>query len=273
MNWMQYLEKTPDLVITYGINALAAIAIFFVGKWFARRLVDLGSRLMKQRGIDATVGGFVSNIAYMLLLMLIIIAALGRLGVPTAQFIAIIGAAGLAIGLALQGSLSNFASGVLLVIFRPCRVGDYIEAGGVSGSVDQITVFSTTLITPDQRTITVPNSQIMGGAITNYSTSPTRRLDLVISVGYGSDIEQVKRLLREVVEADERVLEEHKPVQIGLLELGQSAMNFAVRPYVRSEDYWSLKFDLQERIKLALDESNISIPYPHISVLLDNATP
>jgi len=268
MNWLQYLDKVPDLVFEYGLNTLAALAMFFVGKWLARRVVNLASRLMTQRGIDATVGGFVSNIAYMLLLMLVIIAALAQLGVPTAQFIAIIGAAGLAIGLALQGSLSNFASGVLLVSFRPCKVGDYIEAAGVSGTVNNITVFSTTLITPDQRTVTVPNSQIMGSAITNYSTSPIRRLDLVVGVSYDSESDKVKQVLRDVVEADERVLESHKPIQIGLLELGQSSVNFAVRPWVHSADYWSLKFDLQEKIKLALDANDIAIPYPHMQVLL-----
>ncbi|MFK7856257.1 MAG: mechanosensitive ion channel family protein [Granulosicoccus sp.] len=269
MDWVEYVEKLPALTMQYAVNALAALAIFFIGKWIARRAVDFGGRLMEQRDIDPTVGGFVKNIVYMVLLMLIIIAALAQLGVPTAQFIAIIGAAGLAIGLALQGSLSNFASGVLLVSFRPCKVGDYVEAAGVSGTVEQITVFNTTLITPDRRTISVPNSAIMSGPITNYTTSPSRRLDLVIGVAYDSDIEQVKQLLREIVESDKRVLEEHKPVQIGLLALADSSVNFAVRPWVANSDYWPLHFDLHERIKLEFDRAGISIPYPKMDIHLN----
>ena len=268
MEWMTYVEAVPTLAREYGLNLLAALLIFFVGKWLARRLVNLGSRLMNQRGIDATVGGFVSNILYMALLMLVIIAALSQLGIPTAQFIAVIGAAGLAIGLALQGSLSNFASGVLLVTFRPCKVGDYIEAGGVSGTVREITVFSTTLVTPDQRTITVPNSGIMGGPITNYSTSSSRRLDMVIGVSYDSDLKQVKSLLREIVEGDERVLDAHKPVQIGVLALADSSVNIAVRPWVATADYWPLHFDLHERIKQRFDEEGVGIPYPQMDVHL-----
>ena len=269
MKWIEYIDKLPALIMQYGLNLIAALAIFFIGKWIARRVVDFGGRLMIERDIDPTVGGFVTNIVYTLALMLVIVAALGQLGIPTAQFIAIIGAAGLAIGLALQGSLSNFASGVLLVSFRPCKVGDYIEAGGVSGTVDKITVFSTTLISPDRRTITVPNSAIMGGPITNYTTSPSRRLDLVISVGYDSDIEQVKKLLRDIVESDERVLDAHKPIQIGVLALADSSVNFAVRPWVANSDYWPMHFDLHERIKLSLDEAGISIPYPKMDIYLN----
>lgn len=268
MEWMRYVEEVPTLAREYGLNILAALLIFFVGKWLARRLVNLSSRLMSQRGIDATVGGFVSNILYMALLMLVVIAALSQLGIPTAQFIAVIGAAGLAIGLALQGSLSNFASGVLLVSFRPCKVGDYIEAAGVSGTVKEITVFSTTLVTPDQRTITVPNSGIMGGPITNYSTSASRRLDMVIGVSYDSDLKQVQALLREIVEGDERVLDSHKPVQIGVLALADSSVNIAVRPWVATSDYWPLHFDLHERIKGRFDEAGIGIPYPQMDVHL-----
>lgn len=272
MNWLDYVENWPTLAIEYGLKVAAAIAIFIVGKWLARRLVNFTAALMSSRSIDPTVGGFVSNILYMLLLLLVSIAALAQLGIPTAQFIAVIGAAGLAIGLALQGSLSNFASGVLLVSFRPCKVGDYIEAGGVSGSVDRITVFSTTLITPDRRTITVPNSIVMGGPIINYSTSSSRRLDLVVSVSYSSNLSVVKQLLREIVESDERVLESHKPVQIGVLALADSSINIAVRPWVASADYWPLHFDLHEQIKLRFDEAGIEIPFPQLDVNIEKAT-
>lgn len=272
MNWVEYAEDIPALAINYGAKALAAIAIFLIGRWVARRVVNICGKLMKQRGVDPTVGGFVTNILFVVLLVMIIIAALAQLGIPTAQFIAVIGAAGLAIGLALQGSLSNFASGVLLVSFRPCKVGDYIEAAGVSGTVENITVFSTTLVTPDRRTITVPNSSVMGGPIVNYSTSPSRRLDLVVSVGYGSDLEQVKTLLRDIVESDPRVLPAHKPVQIGVLALADSSINFAVRPWVSNSDYWPLHFDLHERIKQRFDDAGIEIPFPQMQVHLDKQT-
>jgi len=273
MSWVEFVETLPALGIEYGLKALAAMAIFFIGKWIARWAVNLAGKLMTQRQIDPTVGGFVTNILYMILLMLIIIAALSQIGIPTAQFIAVIGAAGLAIGLALQGSLSNFASGVLLVSFRPCKVGDYVDAGGVSGSVNKITVFSTTLITPDRRTITVPNSTVMGGPIVNYSTSPSRRLDMIISVSYDSDLKQVSSLLREIVESDERVLEEHKPVQIGVLALADSSVNFAVRPWVATADYWPLHFDLHQRIKEGFDKAGIVIPYPQMDVHMDKVAP
>ncbi len=271
MSWVEYVDQLPALAIEYSLKAAAALAIFFIGKWIARRVVNLAGKLMTQREIDPTVGGFVTNILYMVLLMLIIIAALSQIGIPTAQFIAVIGAAGLAIGLALQGSLSNFASGVLLVSFRPCKVGDYVEAGGVSGTVNRITVFSTTLITPDRRTITVPNSNVMGGPIVNYSTSPSRRLDMVIGVSYESNLDQVESLLREIVESDDRVLDEHKPVQIGVLALADSSVNFAVRPWVKTADYWPLHFDLHQRIKQRLDEAGIAIPYPQMDVHVSKA--
>jgi small conductance mechanosensitive channel len=158
---------------------------------------------------------------------------------------------------------------VLLVSFRPCKVGDYIEAGGVSGTVDKITVFSTTLVTPDQRTITVPNSNIMGGAIVNYSTSNSRRLDMVISVAYSSDIQHVKQILREIVEGDERVLDAKKPIQIGVLALADSSVNLAVRPWVRSLDYWPLHFDLHEKIKQRFDDEGIEIPFPQMEISLE----
>lgn len=268
MNWTGLLERTPDIALQYSLNTLFALAIFFVGKWIARRVVNLGRRVMDARGFDPTVGGFISNILYMTLLMLIIVSALSQLGIPTAQFIAIIGAAGLAIGLALQGSLSNFASGVLLVTFRPCKVGDYVEAADAAGTVDQITVFSTTLITPDQRTITVPNSIMLSGPIVNYTTSPSRRIDMVVSVGYGADLSVVKKLLCKIVESDHRVLDECKPVQIGVLALAESSVDFAVRPWVANEHYWETHFDLHERIKQAFDAAGIVLPFPQLDVHL-----
>lgn len=264
-DWIANQGMLSQQILSFTGNVLLALVIFFVGKWIARRLVDFVQQLALTRGVDKTVTGFLSNIAYIALLAGVIITALAQLGIPTASFIAIIGAAGLAVGLALQGSLSNFASGVLLVTFQPCKIGDYIEAGGASGTVINITVFSTTLLTPDQRTITVPNSSVLSGPIVNYSTSPSRRLDLSVGVSYDADIATVKTLLRDVVEADDRVLKSNV-VQIGVNELADSAVVFTVRPWVSSDDYLALKFDLHEKIKNALDAADIAIPYPQLNV-------
>ena len=268
-DWITTQGELPTQILGLAGNALLALLIFFIGKWIARRLVDVGKRVALERGMEKTVAGFLSNIAYVALLVVVIIAAMAQLGIPIASFLAILGAAGLAIGLALQGSLSNFASGVLLVTFQPCKIGDYIEAGGASGTVTDITVFSTTLITPDQRTITVPNSSVLSGPIVNYSTSPSRRLDLAIGISYDADIASVKTLLRDVVEADERVLKAH-PVQIGITDLADSSMLFTVRPWVSSGDFLQLKFDLHEKIKNALDSAGISIPYPQMDIHITN---
>lgn len=220
---------------------------------------------MQEHEVDATLASFAANIANIVLLILVAIAALSQLGVPTASFVAIVGAAGLAIGLALQSSLSNFASGILMVLFHPIKLGDYIEAGGASGSVETINVFSTTLITPDQRAITVPNSLIMGGPIINYSTSAQRRLDLLISVPYDCDLTRVKQIIDSVVKADDRVLSD-KAIRIGVTELGTSSVNIAVWPWVTAKDYLSAKFDLQESIKHALEAENIRFPIPQMNL-------
>jgi len=268
MDWTALIDKVPGLALRYGLNIVAAMAIFLLGKWLARRLVDLGRRVMDRRGFDPTVVGFVANIAFVVLLALVIIAAMSQLGIPTAQFIAIIGAAGLAIGLALQGSLSNFASGVLLVSFRPARVGDYIETAGTAGTVSEITVFSTTLITPDRRTITVPNSKVLDGPLVNYTTSATRRLDLVMGIAYDADVTRAKAILARLCEQDERVMREPPP-QIGVLRLGASSVDIALRPWVATQDYWPLHFDLHERIKREFDANGIGIPFPQLDVHLD----
>ncbi len=273
MNWSEIVERAPGIAVAYGLNLVAALAILYVGKWIARRVVTLGERVMTRRGLDPTVVGFVGNIAFMALLIVVVIASLGQLGIPTASFVAAIGAAGLAIGLALQGSLSNFASGVLLVTFRPAKVGDYIEAAGVAGTVEEITVFSTRLVTPDRRTITVPNSKLFDGPIVNYSTSSKRRLDLVFGIAYGSDVQAAQRILRDIVENDARVLAEHKPVQIGVLALANSSVNIAVRPFVGRDDYWPMHFDVHERVKREFDAAGISIPFPQMDVHLPERAP
>ena len=261
MNWSELVENAPDLVIRYGINFILAIAIFLIGKWLAQKAIAWISRIIQERGVDPTASGFMANIANVVALVLLAVASMSQLGIPTTSFIALIGAAGLAIGLALQGSLSNFASGVLLVTLKPCRIGDYIETSGFGGTVKQITIFSTTLETADKRTIIVPNALLFSGPITNFTTASTRRLDMVIGISYKADISEAKSLLLRVVEEDHRVLKT-SPIQIGVLALADSSVDIAVRPWVNTEDYWPVHFNLHEKIKLALDEANIEIPFP-----------
>jgi len=270
MNWDNVSSNAPELIIRYGANIILALAIFFIGKWLAQKAIFWVSQTMGKRGVDSTVSGFIANIAYIVALVLLAVAAMSQLGIPTTSFIALIGAAGLAIGLALQGSLSNFASGVLLVTLKPCKAGDYIETSGLGGSVKQITIFSTTLETPDKRTIIIPNALLFSSPITNYTTASARRLDMVISISYDADISLAKSLLLSTVEQDPRILADN-PIQIGVLALAESSVDIAVRPWVNTDDYWPVHFDLHERIKLALDEANIEIPFPQRAVHLQPA--
>jgi len=223
--------------------------------------------MMTKADVDETLISFVGNLTYIALLIFVIIAALNQLGVQTTSFIAIIGAAGLAIGLALQGSLANFAAGVLMIIFHPFKVGDYIEAAGVAGVVEEIQIFTTQLKTPDNKTIIIPNASVTGGSITNYSAKDTRRVDLVIGVGYGDDLKRVREVLEEVLAKDDRILDDPAPT-IGVLELGDNSVNFAVRPWVKAEDYWGVYFDSTETVKRRFDEEGISIPFPQRDVHL-----
>ncbi|UCE68026.1 MAG: mechanosensitive ion channel [Candidatus Zixiibacteriota bacterium] len=220
---------------------------------------------MKKGKVDATLTKFVTNISKIGLMTFVIISALGALGVQTASFIAIIGAAGLAVGFALQNSLANFASGVMLIIFRPFKSGDYVEAGGTSGSVEAIQIFNTTLKTPDNKMVIVPNSQITGDKIINYSTMDRRRIDLVFGIGYDDSIKRAKEILEKIIAEDERILKDPAPV-IAVLELGDNSVNFAVRPWAKTSDYWAVYFDITEKVKLSFDENNISIPYPQRDV-------
>lgn len=265
MDFEQIMADAPALIIEYGIKLALAIAIYVVGKWIAGALTAFMRNRLNAADVDATVSSFAANLAYAGLLIVVIIAALGQLGVQTASFVAIIGAAGLAIGFALQGTLSNFAAGVLMLVFRPCKVGDFIEAGGVAGVVEEISVFSTLMRSGDNKTIIVPNSGIMGGNIVNYSTKPTRRVDLVIGVSYDADIKQVKDELTALIEQDERMLKDPEPT-VAVLALADSSVNFAVRPWVNSGDYWPVYFDLQERVKIRFDELGIGIPYPQMDI-------
>ncbi|MDX1267351.1 MAG: small-conductance mechanosensitive channel MscS, partial [Oceanisphaera sp.] len=225
------------------------------------------NRVMKARKIDNTISDFVTSMLKYGLLAFVIIAALGRVGVQTASFVAIVGAAGLAVGLALQGSLSNFAAGVLLIGFRFFKAGDYVEAAGTAGTVHSVQIFTTILMTPDNRMIVVPNSKILNDNIINYSKEKTRRLDLVIGVSYSADLKLTKEVLTRIIEEDDRILKDPE-CRIAVNNLGASSVDFVVRPWVKAEDYWNLKFDLLEKIKNELDANNIGIPFPQMDVHL-----
>jgi small conductance mechanosensitive channel len=246
---------------------VVAIIIFVVGKWVARRITNLVKKGMGKANMDETLISFLGNGVYMVLMVCVVLAALDYLGVKTTGFIAILGAAGLAVGLALQGSLANFASGVLIIMFRPFKKGDAVDGGGVFGIVEEITILTTVMRTPDNKVIIIPNAQIMGGAITNFSTKPTRRVDLVIGCGYDDDLKKVRSVLEEILENDDRVLKD-PAYTIGLLELGDSSVNFAVRPWVNAADYWNVYFDTQEAVFNRFGEEGISIPYPQSDVHL-----
>ena len=267
---MDFNNIIPDLqafAAFYGLKIIAAIVIFVVGRWVARALRNATKKMMAKGNVDETLISFVGNLTYIALLAFVIIAALNQLGIQTTSFIAVIGAAGLAIGLALQGSLANFAAGVLMIIFRPFKAGDYIEGAGVAGTVEEIQIFATQLKTPDNKTIIVPNAKMMGDNITNYSAKDTRRVDMVIGVGYGDDLKKVREILEDILAKDDRILEDPAPT-IGVLELGDNSVNFAVRPWVKKEDYWGAYFDVTETVKRRFDEEGISIPYPQRDVHL-----
>ncbi len=264
------IENLQTLAIDYGTNLVFAILIYIIGKWIARGVKSILVRAMEKAQVDKLLVTFVSNLAYAGLLTVVIIAALGQLGIQTASFIAILGAAGLAVGFALQGSLSNFAAGVLIIVFRPFKVGDFVEAGGIAGVVESIDIFTSHIRTGDNKAITIPNGKIMGDTIINYSAKETRRIDLVIGISYDADIKQAKSILSDIVSADERILND-PAVTIGVLELADSSVNIALRPWVKSGDYWAVYFDLQETIKYRFDEAGIGIPYPQTDVHLYQA--
>jgi small conductance mechanosensitive channel len=260
-------EKGVNLGIDLGIKIATALAIFLIGKFLIKILVRGISRVMQKQGVDKTLETFICNLVRISLMVVVVIAAIGAIGVETTSFIAIFGAAGLAVGLALQGSLSNFASGVLIILFRPYRVGDYIEAAGIAGSVEQVQILTTILKTGDNKQIIVPNSQIMDSIITNYSANDTRRIDMVVGVSYDDDLDKVRKTLEELLAADERILLEPAPL-IAVSELADSSVNFIVRPWVKSADYSGVKFGMTEAIKKRFDKEGISFPFPQQDVHL-----
>lgn len=268
LDFQGLIEKAPEFFVTYGLKVLMAIVVYIIGKWVVGMVSSAFEKTMKARNVDPTVSHFLRNIVYYALFTMVVIAALGQLGIKTASFVAILGAAGLAIGFALQGSLANFAAGVLLILLRPFKVGDFVDAGGAAGVVKEISIISTILTTPDNKVITIANNDIMSNNITNFSAMPTRRVDLTVGVSYSADLDLVKKTLQELADADERV---HKDpgVTIGCVELADSSVNFVFRLWVDAANYWPVYFGMTENVKKRFDEVGIEIPFPQMDVHLD----
>ena len=265
------MEINMDAILSwlslYALNIVGAILIFIVGKWLARRITKILVKLMERNKVDATLVSFLSNLTYYSLVVLVVVAAAGRLGINTASFLTIIGAAGLAVGLALKDSLSNFAAGVMLVLFRPFTIGDVVSAAGITAKVEKITIFNTLFCTPDNQLIIVPNSKIVSDIITNINAKDTRRIDLTVGISYSDDMAKTKEILKRLAGEDARILKEPAPA-VAVAELADSSVNLVFRPWVKTSDYWDVRFDLTEKIKNALDEAGISIPFPQQDVHL-----
>lgn len=260
-----WLVRNQELLLSYAVNIVAAIAILIVGMIVARIVSGTVNRLMLARKIDATVADFLSALVRYAIIAFTLIAALGRVGVQTASVIAVLGAAGLAVGLALQGSLSNLAAGVLLVMFRPFRAGEYVDLGGVAGTVLSVQIFSTTMRTVDGKIIVIPNGKIIAGNIINFSREPARRNEFIIGVSYDADIDKVKQILTRILEADNRILKD-RDITVRLNELAPSSVNFVVRAWSLSGDLQNVYWDVLEQIKREFDANGISFPYPQLDV-------
>jgi small conductance mechanosensitive channel len=267
MDWIA--SKIGVFIADSWLNVVGAIVIFFVGRWLAKIASQLLSKAMVKAKLDLTLASFIEHLSYIGLLIFVVFTALSTLGVKMDQFTVAIGAAGLAIAFALQGSLSNFAAGILLVFFKPFKVGDFVEIAGQSGTVKQIEIFTTVLNSPDNVRIVIPNGQVTGSNIMNYTVNGTRRIDLVIGVDYSSDLKKTRQVIEEIVFGDERILKE-PAYTIAVSELGDSSIDFVVRPWVKVADYWAVKFDITEKILLSLDKNGINIPYQQIDVNIKN---
>jgi small conductance mechanosensitive channel len=261
------MEQAQHWILLYGLRIVAAIAILVVGRFAANIIRGLIRRVLRKSHVDETLVSFSASASYVAVMAFVIIAALGHLGLQTASFIAVIGAAGLAVGLALQGSLANFAAGVLMCIFKPFKIGDYIEAGGTAGTVEEIGIFTTELKSPDNKKIIVPNGKLTSDNIINFSAKEQRRVDILASVSYGDDLDKVRKVLEEILAADQRILRDPAPT-IGVLALADSSVDFVVRPWVKTSEYWPVFFSLQEQIKKRFDAEGITIPFPQQDVHL-----
>ena len=260
-----------DNLAGFALNIATAVIIYLAGRWLATRLISLLDKLMAKRRIDEMLRQFTSSILSVLFTFVIALIALEQLGMDTTSLLALLGAAGLAVGLALKDSLSNFAAGVMLLLFKPFKAGDFVEAGGNTGIVEKVGMFTTQMRTGDNCEISVPNANIYGDTIKNYSAKPTRRIDLVIGVGYDDDLKKTRNVLQQIIDNDMRILAEPAPV-IAVSELADSSVNFVVRPWVKTQDYWDVRWDLLEQIKLTFDQEKISIPYPQQDVHMHQAS-
>jgi small conductance mechanosensitive channel len=261
MDVSNLLAKVYELLTVYGLKVVAAIIIFIVGRWVAKAVSNFIKKLMTKSKSDGTLVSFVGNLSYVALLAFVIIAALNQLGIYTASFIAVLATAGLAVGLALQGSLSNFAAGVLMIIFKPFKDGDYIEGGGTAGTVEEIQIFTTQLKSPDNKTIIVPNAKMLGDNITNYTVKGTRRVELVFGIGYDDDIDKARQVIEDIIAQDDRVMKDPAP-EVVVAELANSSVNLKVRVWTTADDYWGFYFDTTETVKKQFDAEGISIPFP-----------
>lgn len=262
-----WVEKIQAVGIEFGVRALGALIVLILGIWVAKLIKRSVVKLMEKRQVDPTLIAFTGSLLYVALQIFVIVAALEKLNVRTTSLVAILGAAGLAIGLALQGSLSNFASGVLMIIFKPFKVADFVEAGGTTGAVVEISIFTTILNTPDNKKVIIPNSNVMSGNITNFSANGTRRVDLVAGIGYDDDIDVARDVINGILAADKRVLKDPAPT-VAVVEMADSSVNLVVRPWVNSADYWEVYFETTEAIKKKFDEQGITIPFPQRDVHL-----
>lgn len=265
----EWMKTAEAMLTTFGLKLIAALLIFFIGRWIAKLVQNGLEKGMLRTHVDPVLVTFTVNMAYAALMVFVVLAALGQLGVQTTSFIAVLGAAGLAVGLALQGSLSNFAAGVMIIIFRPFKIGDYVEGAGTGGTVKAIHIFTTTLTTPDNKRVVVPNSKMMGDNITNYSAEGTRRVDLTASISYGDSIDKARVALLDVLAKEPRVLKDPAPF-VGVLKLAESSVEFAVRPWVKSEDYGDVSFAMTEEIKKRLDADGFTMPFPQRDVHIYN---
>ena len=265
MDISKYTDIVLTYISTYSLKIVAALAIFIIGKMVIKKITAFIKHLMIQAKVDKTIVEFAESLVYFILLLVVVLASLNTLGINTTSFIAIFGAAGLAIGLALQGSLANVGAAVLIIVFRPFKVGDFISAGGATGTVEDVNMFSTIIAPLDNRTVIVPNASIIAGNIVNFSMKENRRVDHVFGIGYGDDLKMAKETLLQIMRDDERVLADPEPF-VGVGELGDSSVNFTFRAWVKSDDYWAVHFDMLEKVKLTFDEKGISIPFPQLDV-------
>jgi len=263
-NFLQFVKGS---VAIYGVRIITAVIIFLIGWWIAKAIAAGVAKVMRRRDIDETLVGFIRSLVYFGLLVFVIIAAIDRLGVQTTSLVAILGAAGLAVGFALKDTLANFGAGVLIIVFKPFRVGDFVDAGGQMGTVKKVSIFNTVLGSPDNRKVMLPNSMVLASAITNFSDVDMRRVDLVFGISYEDNIKTAKDILMKIITSDERVLKDPAPV-VAVSELADSSVNLVCRPWVKPGDYWGVHFDTLEKGKAELEAAGITIPFPQTDVHL-----